>query len=67
MDSLRLSGLKDMETPATAVELTQFIYCCRWMAISLSQSAQRSSLLNEVLEEPYSQTGKRTKGSIKNI
>jgi len=67
MDPSRLSGLKDMHVPETAAELGEFIYCCRWMSIALPEFAKRVSILNDVLEEAYSKSKKRTKKSITNI
>ena len=31
MDPANVERLKNMETPKTAAELAQFVYCCRWI------------------------------------
>ena len=67
MDPTNLSGLQDMHMPKTAAGLSQFIYCCRWMSMSIRNFAQRIGSLNDVLEEAYAKSGKRTKKSINKI
>lgn len=56
-----------MSLPETADELGAFIYCCRWMSISIPDFARRVTPLTDLLEKAYSRSGKRTKRSIKNI
>ena len=67
MDPSRISGLKDMEVPQNAGELCEFVHCCRWMYMALPLFSQRVSLLNNVLEEAYTKSGRRTKRSIRSI
>lgn len=67
MDPARLSALQDMALPQTAAGLAEFIYCCRWMSLTLPDFARRVSPLNDVLEAAYTRSGKRTKRSIKTI
>lgn len=67
MDPARLSGLQDMQLPKTALELSQFVYCCRWMSMAIPNLAQRKALLFKTLDEAYAKSGKRTKRSIRNM
>ena len=55
-----------MDIPITADELSEFIYCCRWMWHTIPDSSRRVEPLNKVLEEAFETSGKRTKRSIKN-
>lgn len=66
-DPTRINDLRQMDEPNTAAELQEFIYCCRWMLYSIPDFAARVSLLTELLEKASKKSGKRTKGSIKNI
>jgi len=66
-DPMRIEALRDMDEPKTAAELGEFIYCCRWMSNSIPDFSVRIAPLNEVLEEAYGRSGKRTKRSVKNI
>ena len=65
LDPTRLSGLREMGLPKTAEELAQFIYCCRWMSLSIPDFARRIAPLTGILEEAYKKSGKRTKKSIR--
>lgn len=67
LDPSRLSGLKEMSLPTTAAEMGEFIYCCRWMSLSIPEFSRRVSPLVSALEATYSRSGKRTKRSIKHI
>jgi len=67
MDPSNLSGLQDMSMPKTAGELSQFIYCCRWMSLAIPNFAQRIAPLNDVLEEAFTRSGKRTKRGVQKI
>ncbi len=67
MDPSRLAGLKDMDSPRTADELAQFIYCCRWMSVCIPNFVHIVAPLHEILEEAYKKSGRRTKRSIKSI
>eukprot|EP00171_Calliarthron_tuberculosum_P023749 IDg23749t1 len=67
MDPTRLEGLKDVSPPVTAAELCEFIHCCRWMSIAIPDFVKRVAPLNDVLEEAYKISKKRTKKSIKNV
>ena len=67
LDPARLEGLKDVSMPDTAEELAQFIYCCRWMSIAIPDFTGRTAPLTAVLEQAYSQSGKRTNRSIRPI
>ena len=67
LDPARLEGLKDMHAPETADELAQPIYCCRWMSIVIPEYARLIAPLNELLEEAYTRSGRRTKRSIRGM
>ena len=68
MDPTRVSALRDLDTPRTAGELSQFIHCLRWVSNSIPQFAERSALhLTDVLEKAYKKSGRRTKRSVQNI
>lgn len=67
LDPTRLSGLQEMHIPRTAEELSQFIYCCRWMSLAIPNFTQRIGPLNDVLEEAFAKSGKRTKKSIRKV
>lgn len=67
MDPSRTEALNDMHQPDTAAELGEFIYCLRWMSISIPNFAERVAPLNQILEEAYSRSGRRTKRSIQGI
>ena len=67
LDPLRLSALQEWDVPKTAGELCEFIHCCRWMSINIPAFTERVEVLNEVVENAYKMSNKRTKKSIKNI
>ena len=67
MDPSRLEDLRDMDMPRTAVELSEFIYCCRWMSVAIPDFASRCAPLTKLLEAAYTKTGKRNKRSIRNV
>lgn len=67
MDPTRVLALRDLDTPRTAGELSQFVHCLRWMSNSIPQFSERSAILNDVLEKAYKRTGRRTKRSVPNI
>lgn len=67
MNPTHLSGLKDMPVPTTAGEVSQFIYCCRWMSNPIPDFARCIGPLNEVLEKAFSKSGRRTKRSIQKL
>ncbi len=56
-----------MAPPKTADELAEFIYCVRWMSVTIPEFAKRVAPLVKVLEQAYEKSGKRTKRAIKNI
>lgn len=56
-----------MELHRTAAELAQFVYYCRWMAISIPEFNRKVATLVDVLEEPYARTEKQTTTSIRKI
>lgn len=56
-----------MVLPATAGELSQYIYCLQWMSYSIPDFATRIAPLRDILEAAYKQSGKRTRRSIDNI
>lgn len=65
VDSTNIEGLRNMELPHTAAELVQFVYCCRWMAISIPEFLKKVAMLVDVLEEAYARTVKRAAKSIR--
>ena len=65
MDPSNVEGLHNMDLPRNAAELAQFVYCCRWMAISIPNFSVTVAPLVDVLEEAYSKAGRRTSRSIK--
>ena len=67
MDPARISGLQDMQLRKTALELSQLIYCCRWMSTAIPNLAQRIAPLVKILYEAYAKSGKRTMRSIRNM
>ena len=67
MEPARLEALQAMQVPEYADELSTFIYCCRWMQISLPGFVKHVHVLNEVLEKAYRKTGKRTKKAIRGL
>ena len=67
LDPLRLSALQQWDEPKTAGELSEFVHCCRWMATSIPAFTERVEVLNELLENAYKLSNKRTKKAIKNI
>lgn len=67
LDPSRLEGLKGMVAPKTAEELAQFVYCCRWMSTAIPAFSQRIAPLTSLLESAYSQSGRRTNRSVRNI
>ena len=66
-DPRRLSGLKDAQTPQTAGELSQYVYCIQWMSQAVPDFAARIQPLRDILEAAYSKAGRRTTRAIKNI
>lgn len=67
MDPAHLSAVQNMELQTSASELTELVYCCRWMSSSIPDFARRVALLYSVLDEAHLRFGKRTKRSIKRI
>ena len=67
MDSAKVSGLRNMDSPRTAEELSRFLHFCRWMSVRIPNFAQCAAPLQEMLEQAYSTSGKRTKRSIKRL
>ena len=67
LDPSRIQGLRDMELPTSAGEVSQFFHCCRWMSLAIPNFAARVAPLTEVLEEAHKLSGKRTRKSIQNI
>ena len=60
LDPSRIQGLRDMEMPQTAGELSQFVHCCRWMLLAIPNFASRVAPLTDTLEEAHEISGKRT-------
>ena len=67
MDPARAEALKEMKLPQTAAELSDFVYCCRWMSIAIPNFAERVEPLTKILESAYAKSGKRTRRSIRSI
>ena len=56
-----------MDPPRAAEELSQFLHCCRWMSVGIPDFAQCAAPLQEMLEQAYKRSGKRTKRSIRRL
>ena len=67
LDRSRIQGLRDMEMPQTAGELSQFVHYCSWMSLAIPNFASTVAPLTDTLEEAHKISGKRTSKSIKNI
>lgn len=66
-DPRNLSGLRNITSPKTAGELSQYIHCLQWMSQSIPDFANRISSMRKVLEAAYRKTGKRNKRSIASV
>eukprot|EP00171_Calliarthron_tuberculosum_P001128 IDg1128t1 len=53
MDPANIAALKDLSIPETAGELSQFVFCMRWMSGCIPQFTQRASLLTDLLEKAF--------------
>ena len=67
MDPSKAEGLKNLDSPRTAEELSQLVYCCRWMASAIPDFARTIDPLVKILERAYAQAGRRTTRAIKNV
>ena len=67
MNPSRIEGLRDMQMPQTADELSQFVHCCRWMSLSIPDFVRRIATLANVLGEAHTFSGKRTTRSIRGM
>lgn len=56
-----------MGLPSTANDLSQFIYCCRWMSGAILAFSTRVAPLNGIIYSAFAKSGKHTKRSLGGI
>ena len=67
MDPAKIEGLRNMTKPDTAAELAQFLYCCRWLSLTIPEFNKRAAALTDTPEQAYTKGEKRTTKPIRNI
>ena len=52
-DPRNADGLRNLSTPTTAAELSQFVNCLQWMSQAIPRFSERVQLLRDLVEKAY--------------